>query len=195
MFQSKKQDTTVGWVLNVLGGAIVLLVVGASYFFGFAEFSNQQQAQQIRIQQLNDLLLTAPSVHQTHLVHHEELDQITQLTNYMHSRLPSSLQRKPFEDAVSKIASKVGFFRKSMSWSSPKVSPSHSSVKVTISGHGSYASICKFLFKTSQLTRITKVSRLALTSAQDSQQYPTEITFVLVYGVDSHDTEEKGETL
>jgi len=189
-----KHNTT-GWALHAAGGAVLLVVVGVSYGFGFSRFADQHEEHSDRTKQLSALLRTAPEVHIQHQRQQEEFEQLKQQTTAMRGRLPSLLGKEEFESSTKKIASTVGLFIKNTNWSDSIQGSSHSSAEFKISGNGSYASICKFLNEINQLARITKVSSLRLGSGQDSAQYPVDITFVLVYGVNSHDTEEKGGTL
>ncbi len=181
-----------GWALHAAGCALVLLVVGASYGFGFAQFASQHEINVIRTGQLNDLLSTAPVVHQQHQVQREKLKKITQQADAMHGRLPSTIRKEEFESTVKKIANEVNLSLENTQWSAPKVTANHSSAEITVNGTGSFASIAKFLKKINQLTRITKVSKLKVESAPDSTRYPFQITFTLVYGVESHDKDERG---
>jgi Tfp pilus assembly protein PilO len=192
-YEQMNQQVAAGWALHAVGCALVLAVVGISYGFGFATFADQQEGHAARIEQLQALLHTAPEVHKLQQYQREELDKLTLMTTVMRRRLPNKMQKQEFEKAVERVAESVNLTTESTNWSTPKVEASHASVEITIRGTGSFASTCEFLNEISQLARITKISRLEVESAPDSSRYPIQITFALVYGVESHDTEEKGE--
>ena len=192
-YEQINHQMAAGWALHVVGCMLVLAVVGISYGFGFATFADQQESHVARIGQLQALLHTAPEVHKLQQIQHEELDKLTLMTTAMRRRLPNKIQKQEFEKAIEQIAETVNLTMEITNWSTPKVEATHASVEITIRGTGSFASTCEFLNEINQLARITKVSSLEVESAPDSSSYPIQITFVLVYGVESHDIEEKGE--
>ena len=192
-YEQMSQPVAAGWALHVVGCMLVLAVVGISYGFGFATFADQQESHAARIEQLQALLHTAPEVHKLQQIQHEELDKLTLMTTAMRRRLPNKIQKQEFEKAVERVAEKVNLTMESTNWSTPKVEATHASVEITIRGTGSFDSTCEFLNEINQLARISKVNSLEVESAPDSSRYPIQITFALVYGVESHDIAEKGE--
>ena len=191
----QKPDELTGWALHAVGGLLIMLVVGASYVFGFNQFASQHESHAARTEQLNTLLQTAAEVHKQHQLQQEEFDQLNELATTMRSRLPSSPEKKPFETKLKELAKQVDLDLQKIKWSSAISEETYFSIEATVSGSGSYASICKFLNEVSQLTRITKVSKLHIETRQVPASYPFNVTFTLVYGVQSHDTQERGGAL
>jgi len=179
------------WALHAGGSLAVALVLTTFYQLGYAKLVEQSEAYSNRSEQLNQLLATSDAVKRKHQLLRQELDNLEQEAATMHRRLPHDLQKELFEDSLFAAALKVGLSLENTDWNTPKHTPTHSLAEVTVEGIGSFASVCQFLSEVSQLARITKISHLQLQSDTESETYPFEVTFVLVYGIESNDTDKK----
>ena len=54
-------------------------------------------------------------------------------------------------------------------------------MEVVLAGGGTYASICGFLDELGQLSRLTSVARLEITTQHSSDIYPVTMTLVIYY--------------
>jgi len=183
------------WALHAVGSLAVALVLTAFYQLGYAKLVEQGEAYDNRSDQLEKLLATSDAVRRKHQLLRQELDDLRQEAATMHRRLPHELQKDLFEDSLLSAALKVGIRLENPDWSTPKHTPTHSLAEVSVEGIGSFASVCQFLSEINQLARITKISHLQLRSNPESEAYPFEVTFVLVYGIESNDTDKKEEVL
>ena len=129
------------------------------------------------------------------LLNRVELEKLEIETASMRSRLPQDLQKSQFESSLRNAAATTAFKFGAAQWKPSATTSTHSRAEVTVTGNGSFASICKFLNEINQLARITKISSLALETSNESASYPLEVTFVLVYGIESNDTDRTGGVL
>jgi len=189
------QQKLVDRALHAAGFLAVALVLTTFYQLGYARLVDQGEDYVNRAKQLDQLLATSETAKQRHQSLRQELDDLEQQAATMRQRLPHDLQKEQFESSVRKAASQAGLQFEQATWNTPNSISSHSLAEVSISGTGSFAGICRFLDEINQLTRITKISRLQLASDSESQHYPFQVTFVLVYGIQSNDTKRKDGVL
>lgn len=184
-----------GWSFHAAGLLAVVAMLTAFYQLSYAQMADQCEAHCERTQQLERLLSNGKSIRRKHHSLREELDQLEQETASMRKRLPLNLEKEQFESSVRLAAHAAKFRLQEAAWDTPESTPTHSRAEVTVSGRGSFASICGFLDKVHQLARVTKIINLELATDQESASYPLEVTFVLVYGIESNDTNKTGEVL
>jgi len=185
----------VNWALHAAGLLAVALILATFYQLGYARLADQGEIYAGRVEQLEKLLATKVTVRQSHQSLRQELDDLEQEAATMRHRLPHEVQKEQFETSLADAAAKAQFEIEIATWNSPTSTPSHSLVEVTLDGVGSFASICRLLDEINQLARITKISRLQLESDSESERYPCQVTFVLVYGIQSNDTDRKDGVL
>ncbi len=190
-----KHQNLASWALHATGFLAVALILATFYQLGYAQLADQSEVHASRAEQLNKLLATEDAVRQKHQSLRQELDNLEQEAATMRHRLPHGIEKDQFESSIRKAAAKVGFRLEIATWNTPIPTPSHSLAEVTVHGDGSFASICRFLNEINQLARITKISRLQLESDSEFQSYPFQVTFVLVYGIQSNDTDRKDGVL
>jgi len=194
-YEKNYRQNLVSWSLHASGFLAVALVLTVFYQLGYARLADQGEAYEKRAEQLDQLLATSDAIRRKHQSLRQELNNLEQEAATMHRRLPPDLQKEQFEGAVRKAADEVGFDFEKFTWSTPNPTPSYSLAEVTVDGVGSFASICQFLSEINQLARITKISRLQLKSDPNSESYPFQVAFVLVCGIQSNDTNRKGDVL
>jgi len=185
----------VSWALHAAGLLAVALILTTFYQLGYARLADQGEVYAGRVEQLEKLLSIKDTVRKNHQSLRQKLDNIEQEAATMRRHLPHEMQKDQFEDSIREVAAKAGFELEIATWNSPTHTPSHSLVEVTLDGVGSFASICQLLDEINQLARITKISRLQLESDPESDRYPCQVTFVLVYGIQSNDTDRKDGVL
>ncbi|MCA9230679.1 MAG: type 4a pilus biogenesis protein PilO [Planctomycetales bacterium] len=183
------------WGLHAGGLAAVGLALLAFYHLVYLRLAEQGETHAIRAEQLQKLLATAESVRDNHRSFRIELEKLEIETASMRSRLPQDLQKSQFESSLRNAAATTAFKFGAAQWKPSATTSTHSRAEVTVTGNGSFASICKFLNEINQLARITKISSLALETSNESASYPLEVTFVLVYGIESNDTDRTGGVL
>jgi Tfp pilus assembly protein PilO len=184
----KDGEQPVGWALHAAGVAIVALVIGAYYLFVYQQLETRKQSDSMRIDQLRTLLSKSATVQRQNLEQQQELKSLEASISAIRERLPHELRQSQYADELKRIAGNVGLRVHQLHWGTPEVSPSHTQAEVQLECDGSYDSICRFLDEVSQLTRITEISQLQLNSDPGSRNRPFQVTFVLYYGVDSHDS-------
>ena len=190
---NRKYHRLVGKALHAAGLLTVLLVLCVFYALGYAPLAEQSKSNAQRTEQLATLLETSGEVQQQHQSLRQELDALKQEIAATRKKLPGKVPQKEFESDLQRLAEGTDLRLEKLTWHHPQATPNFAFSEVNLRGSGSFASICRFLNEVSQFTRITKVSQLKLEAGENSGYYPFQVTFVLVYGIDSHDREMKGE--
>lgn len=187
----KDGEQPVGWALHAAGVATLALVVGAYYFFVYQHLEIRRQSDLQRIDLLTTLLSESTAVQSQNRDLQQELAALEASISAIRERLPHELRQTEFSDELNRVAQEVGLRVVELRWGKTDVTPSHTQAEVRLECDGSYASICRFLDEVSQLTRITDISQLQLETDPESKYRPFQVTFVLYYGVDSHDSNNK----
>ena len=186
----KDGEQPVGWALHAAGVATLALVVGAYYFFVYQRLEIRQQSDSQRIDQLTTLLSESAPVQRENRDLRQELNALEASIAAIRERLPHEMRREDFTDELNRVARKVGLHVLELRWGTTEVTPSYTQAEVQLECDGTYASICRFLDEVSQLTRITDIAQLQLEADTESRNHPFQVTFVLYYGVDSHDSDK-----
>jgi Tfp pilus assembly protein PilO len=184
----KDSEQPVGWALHAAGVATVVVVITAYYFFVYQQLETRKQSDLLRIEQLRTLLSHSATVQRQNLDQQQKLQSLEDSISAIRERLPHELRQTQFSDELNRVAEEAGVEVLQLNWGAPEVTPSYTQAVVQLECDGSYDSICRFLDKVSQLTRITDISQLQLESDPESQNRPLQVTFVLYYGVDSHES-------
>ncbi len=186
----KDGEQPVGWALHAAGVATLVLMVAAYNFFVYQRLETHRQSDSQRIEQLTTLLSNSALVQRENRDLQQELNALEASIAAICERLPHELRREEFTGELNRVAQEVGLHVLELHWGVTEVTPSYTQAEVQLECDGSYASVCQFLDEVSQLTRITDIDQLQLEAVTESRNHPFQVTFVLYYGVDSHDSDK-----
>ncbi len=189
-YLDKDGEQPLGWALHAAGVATLALVVCAYYFFVYQRLEIRRQSDSQRIDQLTTLLGESALVQRENRDLQQELNSLEASIAAIRERLPHKLRREEFTGDLYRIAQEVGLHVLEFRWGATEVTPSYTQAKVQLECDGSFASICRFLDELSQLTRITDIAQLQLKTDTESPNRPFQVTLVLHYGIDSHDSDK-----
>lgn len=189
-YLNKDGEQPIGWALHAAGVATLVLVVGAYYFFVVQRLEIRRQCDSQRIDQLTTLLGESAVVQCKSRDLQQELNTLEASLAAIRERLPHKLRREEFTGELNRVAQEVGLHVLKLRWGATEVTPSYTQAEVQLECDGSYASVCRFLDEVSQLTRITDIAQLQLEADTESRNHSFQVTFVLYYGVDSHDSDK-----
>jgi len=189
--KTQKEERLRGWSLHAGGAAVVGLVIVGFALTVYFPIASQHEGHVQRIEQLDQLLGQSRNVQKDHRRLRAELAAMQEAVASTRSRLPQEALEAEFVIKASKLAKKAGLQVIDYRQQPASTHATHSKTEVRFNCRGSYASVCHFLKGVSQLARLTKISKLDMQSATDSESYPFQVTFDLYYGVHSFDTKEK----
>lgn len=186
---------TLGWLLHGAGLLCVAGIVAAYGWFVLRPLVEHEQLCQVRIAQLEDLLIQTPKVRQENRAYNAELASLKHSVEETQRRLPPELREHEFVEQVRQVATKAGMEVGDYQMGLITELESYSQAELSFQCKGSYASICQFLHEIDHLARITEISNIQIESADNFHSYPIQVTFVLYFGGTTHDRSMKGEVL
>jgi len=184
-----------GWALHAAGFVVVALVVGGYCLLIHNRLVDQKEDDSGRIDHLQTLLEESSQVQHENFALRKEFESLQNSINSIRQRLLRDLKKDELAGELLGVARQVSLQVDNHRWSAPVLEQGHSHAEISLNCNGSYASICRFLDEVNHLALITDVSKLQLGASNKTNRYPFQVTFVLVYGVDSHDTEKRKAAL
>lgn len=179
------------WTLHLAGVGVIALTLGGFCILVYQPLQAKRIHQAERSEQLDVLLVKTRTTGSEYRRLRSRLAEMQSSVAEMQSQLKQAPTEKERIQNISDIATNVGLKIQDYQIGLNQSLATHSQTEVEFQCVGSYASICKFLHQTEQLTRITKLSKFELNSTGNSDVYPIQITFVLYSGAQSNDTKER----
>lgn len=189
--QSNQQSRYFGYSLHALGAAVTALTVGLFFALVYQPLVEKREQNVSRAEQIDRLLQSHSSEGSDYRRLRSQLEEMKGAVAELHSQLAQELSEEALLADISEIAAESDLQILDYQVGSPKSLLTHSITEIGFSCHGSYASICKFLEKAEQITKIAKLSKFELESSENSYSYPIQLTFVLYSEGKSNDTREK----
>lgn len=157
-------------------------------FYGlvYSPLQRREATAHNRIVELQTLLYRDANIHRAHR-------ELQATVAHLESQIASVRQRIPIDpleatflgDATS-IAEQERIAIDNFRRESLEHFPEYSQVEVVISGRGSFASICSFLHRVSQLERLSTVRQMSINSSGSNGSYPFEVVYSLQFGMQTH---------
>ncbi len=193
--RTQHHERQLGWALHAAGFVAVALVVGCYCLFIHNRLVGQKEDDSARIDHLQTLLRQSAQVQRENFALRKEFDSLQKSINHIRQRLPSDLNKDALADELLRVAQQVSLQVDNHHWGPPEAGEGHSHAEISLVCNGSFDSICRFLDEVNQLALITDVSKLRFGASNKDNRYPFQVTFVLYYGIDSHDTEKRKASL
>ena len=166
-----------------MGAVIWIALLVGFYVMVHKPLHSREQHQEQRIAHLQKLLAIDGNVHAAHRDLRLRAVELNSQISTIRNRIPVSPLEETFLSNTNNIAKEeqlaIGNFRRDKT----KSFPDYSEVDVVISGHGTYASICRFLYRVSQLERLSTVRQLSIESDSANPEYPFEVIYSLQFGM------------
>lgn len=183
------------WMIHLIGASVVT-AVGASFYFGhFLPSARDQADRRERMAQLHALMANKEQIGEEHSQLKARLAELQKRSATIRKRMPSRSPAQDFIERATQLAGLCDLDMEMCTASAPQAASTHSQVEVTCRLRGRYASICRYLAAIDQTAQVSRISRLEVSSGNDSDAYPAQVVFQLYYRSELHDTEVKRGTL
>ena len=183
------------WLVHVVGAAIVLGAGGAIYHGVYAGMERDIVSLKERIERTRELAANSAQAEAANRQLRERLGELRQAVDRTRRRLPARVGPASFVEQATRLAEDHGLEVKSTQTGVPQHYESHSTVDVSYSLSGSYASIVRCLAGIDQLSQLSRVTSLKWDRAGDPASYPVHVTFQLYYRTDPNDKDEQRRAL
>jgi Tfp pilus assembly protein PilO len=172
-----------GRLLHYTGLLATVLCAAAGYSLVHAPSIEVIASTSAKIVELEMLIQNAPVMREQHRKVTDKLTEVTTRIAQVQGRVPRDAGAGQFLKEVTALATEEQLAIKDFTPDKPQERNGYAEMQVTLKGAGSYASICKFLGRLSQIKRLSKVKDLQLSAGDDASAYPMTATLVIYFGL------------
>ena len=187
-----------GWFatsLHATGLGVTALTLCGFYSLVYQPLLEKQDAHGSRAEQLSRLQTSQGTETNEFIQLREQLETMQQSVSDLHRQLSKDHSEESLLADIQAIAADSDLQVIKHQFGERQNFSTHAITYVEFQCAGSYDSICRFLQQAEQITKTAKLSNLELQSANNSQSYPIQLTFVLYSEGESNDTRERREVL
>jgi len=175
-----------GRLLHYAGLLTTVACATAGYSFLHAPAVGARTEIASRIEELRLSLQNAPLARQQHQNVSQKLHAVKTRITAIQRRVPREPNAGEFLKEVTQLAAAHHVTIKDFQPEKPEARSGYAEMQVTLKGSGSYASICTFLERLSNLTRLSKVKNLTLSATDSAEEYPMTATLLIFFGLQSN---------
>ena len=179
---SKKTLMSIDRIIHAVGLATMLATAYVAWLLVLGPIEQRRMDCDNRFGELEPLLASSSEVEQHHRDLTEQRDEIEQRASAFRERIPDQPHEAEFLGQIAQLADRVGLQIRDYRPGTSSTCDSYSQMEVVLAGEGTYASICRFLDELGQLSRLTTVARLEITTQKGSDIYPVTMTLVIYFG-------------
>ncbi len=172
-----------GWLMHGTGMLTIVVCGVVFYFVVYAPLESRREQDEERARHVQRLIEDADDVFAEHERMSAAVDKFADRAASVRRRIPDDPNETEFLKTVTQAAKDTGLEIRDYRRGRVEAKERHWQLEITVSGAGTYESICRFLDRIEAMPRITKVKTLAITSSAQSEVYPADITFVLYFGL------------
>lgn len=174
-----------------VGAALWGMLLIGFYALVHGPLQRLEESQVRRIDELQILLHDNENVHISHRTLRATLTEMQEQIDAVRRRIPTDSLEAIFLSDATSIAKQEGLQIEDFRRLAVENLADYSEVSVVVHGRGTYASICRFLHRVSQLDRLSTVRRLAIAS-DSAQPYPFEVVYSLQFGMRAANAQDGG---
>jgi Tfp pilus assembly protein PilO len=187
------QTRRFGRVLHYAGLLAMVVGMTASYSWVHAPVLKRTAKTEEKIQELTLSIQNAGVIREQHQRVSDRLATAKQQIATMQKRVPIEADSGQFFDDVSRIASEENLSIRDYAPAKPLIKQGYAQMEVTVTGRGNYASICTFLDRLANMTRLSKLQNLSLTASGNATEYPMTATLIIYFGLRGKEVESTKE--
>lgn len=181
---------TLSWTSHLIGATLTLLLIYSSVKLVFEPLGARRAQLEVRAEQLDALFAKSASVRQQHQQLNDELEDLRRTILRTQGRLTEAVSDQQFDQLLRQAAREAGVEELRLEFGPVERTATHGQAAVDFYGAGDYASFCRFLAKTAELPRVTKIADLHISSDLESGRNRVEGRFVWYFEVAANDKEE-----
>ena len=183
MYVLDNETRRFGRVLHYACALIVVLCATAGYTLAYAPAVEAMSDTDLRIDELLLSVENVPVIREHHRKVSAKLAEVTARIAKVRERVPQDADAGEFLKEVTRLAGEEQLTLKNFQPGKPAAKKGYGEVEVTLSGEGSFASVCKFFDRLAKLNRLSKVKSMTLSTQDPQTEYPLEVTLVIYFGL------------
>ncbi len=184
MFSSLPKDRHLLRLLSTSVGAVLWGSLLLGYYALFHVPLHRHEDEQLaRIADLRVLLHNNTNVHTSHRTLREAMHKLQNQITEVRQRIPGSPLEGEFLSEATRLALEEQIIIETFHRQNMTTFSDYSEVDVVLQGRGSYASICRFLFRVSELDRMSTVRSMTIERDGAEDSYPFKVVYSLQYGI------------
>jgi Tfp pilus assembly protein PilO len=172
-----------GRLLHYAGVLATVVCATVGYSFLHAPALREIAETSARIDDLLASVRNGPITRQHHKIAVDKLHEVTTRITDLQRRVPRDAEVGAFLKEVNRLADEGQLAIKKFHPEKPETKAGYAEMQVTLTGQGSFGSICKFVDQLTKLTRLSKVKDLTLSVADNATEYPMTATLVIYFGL------------
>ena len=182
-----------GRLLHYTGLLATVVGLAVSYSMLHMPIYREQEQTLAKIEELKLSVQNASAIREQHQKVSDRLATAKERITAVQRRVPREADSGQFFDDVSQIAVEERLSIKDYSPAKPVFKDGFAQLEVTLTGRGSYASICSFFDRVSNLTRLSKLENLTLSASGSAAEYPMTATLIIYFGLRGKDAKTAKE--
>jgi Tfp pilus assembly protein PilO len=172
-----------GWMLHC-AGLVAALLIGTLFFSWIYEEAEGSIVElSADIEQLRLSVQNAPVVRKTHEELLQRLDDLKSQMATLQQRVPQIADAGKFLGDVSSIAHEENLNINEIQPDKPIVKDGFTEMEVKLTAQGDYKSICSFFHRLNDLSRLSKVKNLDVSSPGTTEKLPMTATIIIYFGL------------
>jgi Tfp pilus assembly protein PilO len=135
------------------------------------------------IDELKQSVQNAPVIRREHERASQYLQSVTKRLDALHQRVPADAEAGEFLRQVTQIATEQHVAISNFQPERTADKDGYAEMEVTLTGKGSFESICSFFDRLGKLPRLSKVKNLTLSAGNTPNEYPMKATLLIYFGL------------
>jgi Tfp pilus assembly protein PilO len=182
-----------GRLLHYAGVLAAVACASFGYSFLHAPAVHAISDTAARIDDVVQSVQNAPIIRQQHQIVSEKLKEVTTRIANVQRRVPQTSDEGDFLHQLTQLAGNEKLAIKEYSPGKPEAKNGYAEMHVTLTGEGSFGSICTFVERLNKLARLSKIKELKLSAEDNRAEYPMTATLVIYFALRGDDAESAQE--
>jgi Tfp pilus assembly protein PilO len=182
-----------GRLLHYAGLLVTVICATLGYSLLHAPVRQNIAETLVRTEEVMLSVQNSPIIREHHRKVSEMLEDVTARIADIQRRVPGHADAGAFLKEVTQIANAEQLAIKDFQPGKPTSHNGYAEMQVTLTGQGSFASICTFLDRLHKLKRLSKVKDLTLSASDHASDYPMTATLIIYFSLQGKDAKPAQE--
>jgi Tfp pilus assembly protein PilO len=173
----------IGRLLHYAGLLATVICGTIGYAFAYAPTIKNIEGTDAMIDELKQSVQNAPVIHREHDRASRYLEDVTKRLETLRLRVPADAEAGEFLRQVTQVAAQQHLTISNFQPERTAQRDGYAEMEVTLTGKGSFESICSFCNGLGKLPRLSKVQRMTISAGDAANEYPMKVTLLIYFGL------------